>query len=253
MAKSALKVVRGNIPQPPRGLDVHGTELWNSIQTEYGIRDCGGIELLFQICSAADRAASLKQRIADDGEIITDLKTGNLKDHPALKHGLSATGRSSSAGFRSSGSPPSPRRRARARRAWAASACWEAGAMPTTRTPIRRDQQSGQFTEKAVDLFAKLIKIECTCEPRDWGGEYWKHTSCEGCEKWSSLESKLLHEFDGLMPWECPPVVEDPDAANPYPPWTNAYNHWKPNRGAQARWLALDEALKERRNVSRRR
>ena len=34
----------------PRPLGSHGTGLWNRVQSEYRIDDCGGIELLAEAC-----------------------------------------------------------------------------------------------------------------------------------------------------------------------------------------------------------
>jgi hypothetical protein len=71
---------------PPRKLGQHGMSLWNSIQTAYQIDDVGGIELLAQICAAADRVEALAERISVDGEVI---QTPNgPKAHPALRDEL---------------------------------------------------------------------------------------------------------------------------------------------------------------------
>jgi hypothetical protein len=62
--------------------------LWNTVQSEYAITDCGGVELPMQAWLAADRAQALADVIKTDGaRIIT--KTG-IKDHPCLKHELAA-------------------------------------------------------------------------------------------------------------------------------------------------------------------
>jgi len=55
---------------PPRKLGQPGLGLWNSIQSEFRIEDCGGVELLMQACLAADRAEALAARIDEDGETI---------------------------------------------------------------------------------------------------------------------------------------------------------------------------------------
>jgi hypothetical protein len=73
---------------PPRKLGEPGLALWNSIQSEFRIEDCGGVELLMQACLAADRAEALAARIDDDGETI-HTKQG-LKAHPCLKDELAA-------------------------------------------------------------------------------------------------------------------------------------------------------------------
>lgn len=69
-------------PPPPRTLGEQGTLLWRSIQSEYGINDSGSIEILVQICLAADRVAMLADEIARDGPMVRT-KTG-FKSHPAL-------------------------------------------------------------------------------------------------------------------------------------------------------------------------
>ena len=77
-----------NLIKPPRKLGHHGITLWHAIQREYAITDRGGIELLAQICTMADRAEALAECIARDGETIRT-KTG-LRAHPALREELGA-------------------------------------------------------------------------------------------------------------------------------------------------------------------
>jgi hypothetical protein len=50
---------------------------------EYAICDAGGIELLLLACEATDRAASLREAIDRDGELIST--RSGLKEHPGLK------------------------------------------------------------------------------------------------------------------------------------------------------------------------
>ena len=71
---------------PPRKLGHHGLSLWNSIQSAYRIDDVGGIELLTQVCAAADRVEALAERISADGEVV-HTRTGP-KAHPALRDEL---------------------------------------------------------------------------------------------------------------------------------------------------------------------
>jgi hypothetical protein len=101
--------------------------------------------------------------------------------------------------------------------------------MPTHRTPLRR-AQSEHFTDAAVDIFAKMIKVEY------WGEQWWK------------LHGKLWHEFHGLGPWDWP-AIEHSDHDNPYPSGKSGHDSFSVG---QARWLALEEALEERKNVGRR-
>jgi len=93
MAKSPEKlpfsVVSGRaaIISPPRPLGPHGTALWNRVQAEYRIDDCGGVELLAEACQALDRAESLAAAIARDGEVVRS-RTGVPKTHPAVREEL---------------------------------------------------------------------------------------------------------------------------------------------------------------------
>jgi hypothetical protein len=68
---------------PPRSLGKPGRSLWDRIMREYAIRDAGGIELLLLACEATDRAASLRDQIDRDGELIPT--RSGLKEHPGLK------------------------------------------------------------------------------------------------------------------------------------------------------------------------
>ena len=56
------------------------------MQAEYLIRDSGGIELLCLACQALDRAESLSEAIAAEGQTIRT-RTG-IKAHPALRDEL---------------------------------------------------------------------------------------------------------------------------------------------------------------------
>jgi hypothetical protein len=77
-------------PRPPRPLGPAGRALWDRIQGEFGIADCGGIELLQQVCEASDRLQRLGELIAADGEIIHT--RDGLKAHPALRDEISLRG-----------------------------------------------------------------------------------------------------------------------------------------------------------------
>jgi hypothetical protein len=57
-------------PPPPRTLGTPGLGLWNRVQAEYHILDCGGIELLCLACQALDRAESLSEAIAAEGQTV---------------------------------------------------------------------------------------------------------------------------------------------------------------------------------------
>jgi hypothetical protein len=77
------------VPQPSRKLRRHGLALWSRVQNEYVIADSGGVELLMQACAAVDRAETLAERIAADGEVV-HTRSGVPKAHPALKDELAA-------------------------------------------------------------------------------------------------------------------------------------------------------------------
>jgi hypothetical protein len=74
------------VNEPPRKLGEYGRALWDAVMLEYRIDDCGGIELLFQICAAVDRIEALAERISADGEVV-NTRTGP-KAHPALRDEL---------------------------------------------------------------------------------------------------------------------------------------------------------------------
>ena len=75
-----------SIPAPPIKFGNAGLNLWNRIQREYGISDAGGVELLCQICSAADTVELLSEQIAVDGTVI-QTRTGP-RAHPAIRDQL---------------------------------------------------------------------------------------------------------------------------------------------------------------------
>jgi hypothetical protein len=64
---------------PPRKLGEAGQALWDAVQNEFRIEDCGGVELLMQACLAADRAEALAARIDRDGETIHNVAEGPTK------------------------------------------------------------------------------------------------------------------------------------------------------------------------------
>lgn len=70
-------------PAPPRALGTAGLALWQRVQTEYLIRDAGGVEVLCLACQALDRAESLSEAIAEDGQTIRT-RTG-ARAHPTLR------------------------------------------------------------------------------------------------------------------------------------------------------------------------
>jgi Phage terminase, small subunit len=62
---------------------------WQRVQAEFVIGDAGGIEILAQLCAGIDRAESLAEIIAAEGEVIRT-RTGALKSHPAVRDEISA-------------------------------------------------------------------------------------------------------------------------------------------------------------------
>jgi hypothetical protein len=81
--KPPFAIVPTGHGSPPRKLGEAGLNLWNAVQAEYKIDDCGGVELLAQCCAAADRVEALAERIAADGEVIRS--RNGLREHPGLR------------------------------------------------------------------------------------------------------------------------------------------------------------------------
>jgi hypothetical protein len=80
-----LTVVKQGSPAsgPPRKLGKHGMALWQSVNSEYAIEDCGGREMLALACASLDRAESCRELIDKDGEVIKS-KAG-WREHPSCK------------------------------------------------------------------------------------------------------------------------------------------------------------------------
>jgi hypothetical protein len=74
---------------PPRELGPHGFKLWTSVQAEYRIEDCGGVEILAQACAGLDRAEELKACIDADGSVIRT-RSGVPRAHPACRDEIAA-------------------------------------------------------------------------------------------------------------------------------------------------------------------
>jgi hypothetical protein len=74
--KTPLKLVDAEVspgvtgPQPPKHLGEDGLALWQGIQRDYGIDDPAGLELLRQAAEAADRIASVRAQIDQQGELL---------------------------------------------------------------------------------------------------------------------------------------------------------------------------------------
>jgi hypothetical protein len=119
--------------------------------------------------------------------------------------------------------------------------------MTTNRKAVKR-RPTPRITPRAIALFDRLRRLECTCEPRDRGGKYWEHTLCAGCEEHGRLMGQLHTELQ-LRPWQ--DAVADPDAGNPYPIGTYAARSWRPDVEAVERWKALARASREQRRAKR--
>ena len=89
--KPPFSIVSGEttIVSPPRPLGSHGAALWDRIQREYAITDCGGIELLCLASQELDRAESLAEAIARDGAVVYS-RAGVPRSHPAVRDELQA-------------------------------------------------------------------------------------------------------------------------------------------------------------------
>jgi hypothetical protein len=75
--------------EPPGNLGGVGSDLWRRITNAYRVDDEGSRQLLYECCAMADRAEQLQAEIAADGPIVRTA-SGELKDHPGLRHELGA-------------------------------------------------------------------------------------------------------------------------------------------------------------------
>jgi hypothetical protein len=109
-----------------------------------------------------------------------------------------------------------------------------------------QEPEPPRFSDAAIEAFRKMRELEeqCTCEPRDWEGEYWKHRRCVACDAWWEQHAILADELDDIKLWQWP-VVETPGAVPIYPEGSRAARIWKPDLEAQERWRALEQALVE--------
>jgi hypothetical protein len=83
MTAKILKFDKPRLQKPSRPLGKNGQALWQSIVTEYGIEDAGGVEMLTLACQALDRAEELATAIKEDGAVIRT--RGIVKEHPGIK------------------------------------------------------------------------------------------------------------------------------------------------------------------------
>jgi hypothetical protein len=73
---------------PSCDLGEAGRSLWDRIQTEYEVEDAASVEVLTQVCLAADRRAELAAAIARDGALVQT--TAGMREHPLIKSELAA-------------------------------------------------------------------------------------------------------------------------------------------------------------------
>jgi hypothetical protein len=106
--------------------------------------------------------------------------------------------------------------------------------MVTNRIPLARSRSGAPLPDAAVDLFAQMLGITCTCKPPL--KKYWEHKQCAGCECWSELHSRLA-KLVPHRPWQWPVVVDPAEPPDPRRP------HDEPGR---VRWRELTALLDER-------
>ena len=70
----------------------------------------------------------------------------------------------------------------------------------TRRTPLVR-RPAVQITPRAIDIYAAMGKLKCTCAPPSPC-----RTLCPGCERWYDLHAELHAEL-GCKPWDWPCVA----------------------------------------------
>lgn len=74
---------------PPASLGASGIALWRNIHNDFEVTDAAGLEMLFQICSAADLVSEYATTITRDGGPTIRTKTG-IREHPLVRHQLAA-------------------------------------------------------------------------------------------------------------------------------------------------------------------
>jgi hypothetical protein len=74
---------RPNPLEPPAQLKATGRDLWARVHRDFEVTDAHGLEALFQVCVASDRAQECAEAIAADGAVIKT-RTG-LRSHPLLR------------------------------------------------------------------------------------------------------------------------------------------------------------------------
>jgi hypothetical protein len=88
MTGNVIPFQREQSLKPSRPLGKHGLALWDSVVSEYGIEDSGGVELLTLACQSLDRAEACAVEIKRTG-LMLKTKIGP-KENPLIKHELAA-------------------------------------------------------------------------------------------------------------------------------------------------------------------
>ena len=70
-------------PRPPKGLGRAGKALFAALQSEYGVVDAGGVELLATAARCADLEHDAMQMARAEGLALTD-RYGQRRPHPCL-------------------------------------------------------------------------------------------------------------------------------------------------------------------------
>jgi len=117
--------------------------------------------------------------------------------------------------------------------------------MPTKRTPIVRRPLRKPFTPEVLEAFKKLVQIfdegDCSCQPIDWKGEYWRHERCASCQAYDKAEAEFVVLLN-LSPHE---MLDNPHTESPYPPGSKQYDmqrHASVYRKGRALWRRLEAA-----------
>jgi P27 family predicted phage terminase small subunit len=70
--------------KPPNSLSKEAKTLWKGLQTEYGINDAAGLDLLTDYCFFYDRREAARAKIRKEGITIED-RFGQTIAHPATR------------------------------------------------------------------------------------------------------------------------------------------------------------------------
>jgi hypothetical protein len=106
--------------------------------------------------------------------------------------------------------------------------------MPVIRKPLAHHARSDVqiITPRAVELFKRMKRCRCTCDPAN------RFDECSGCEQWEKFDEEIGLELK-VPVWEYP-VLERPNDTN-----------LSSDPGPRERWLALERATRELRRQER--